>query len=90
MFGIRLVRVFCSVWAILKSVSALFTLLPYSHAYNTHFFCSDCGVQNLVRILYKNTKFQTFFRKICRSRKPMTITKMIDNELQTAYKCQSM
>ena len=24
------------------------------------FFCSECGVQNLVHILYKNTKFQTF------------------------------
>ena len=36
-------------------------LLPYSHAYNPQFFCSDCGVQNLVHILYKNTKFQTFF-----------------------------
>ena len=24
------------------------------------FFCSECDVQNLVHILYKNTKFQTF------------------------------
>ena len=36
-------------------------LIPYSHAYNTQFFCQDCVVQNLVRVLYKNTKFQTFF-----------------------------
>ena len=34
--------------------------IPYSHAYNPQFFCSDCGVQNLVRILYKNTKFLFF------------------------------
>ena len=54
------------------------------------FFCSNCGVLNLVRILYKNTKFQTFFCKIRRSRKPMTIAKMIDNVFQTAYKCQTM
>ena len=58
-------------------------ITPYSHAYNPQFFCSDCGVQNLVRILNKTPNFRLFC-KIRRSLKPMTIAKMIDNELQTA------
>ena len=47
--------------------------VPYSHAYNPQCFCSDCGVQNLVRILYNNTKFQIFFFK------KMSVAKTHDN-----------
>ena len=38
----------------------------------------------------RTPNFRLFSLKNRRSRKPMTIAKMIDNELQTAYKCQSM